>query len=197
MCNSYILITTTRHTTPRTRALVKELVFSIDHIIKINRGKMSILDLFYRAKQLNCSRVIIVGRGLHGNPGRITFLMTDRSKPVFYPLILKLSGIKLAREMGVSLRSQPRKTVPVVVSNTSRERSEILEFAQELAAAINRPFLEVDYNTLKEDFENVILVKRSKKAKHCVSIYSLRDDKVTGPTILVEKTVYLSLPIEY
>ena len=35
MPSSPLLITTTRHTTPRTRSLIKELSFSLDNAIKV------------------------------------------------------------------------------------------------------------------------------------------------------------------
>jgi len=197
MPSSPLLITTTRHTTPRTRSLIKELSFSLDNAIKVNRGKMNILELYYKAKQLGSSRVIIIGRGLHGNPGRITFLITDKDTPIFYPLILKLSGIKLAREIGYRLTKQPKFLVPVILGN--RTNIEVLEFAQEFAAAIDRLFFDINVKTLKKEFEKIIIINKSerKNTKYIIEFYDIKKKKTTGPLLFIEKAVYISLPVEY
>ncbi len=193
MKSNFLLITTTRHVTSKTRSLVKELSLSIDNIIKINRGKMNILELFYKAKQYNCSRVIIIGRGLEGNPGRITFLLTDKEKPVFFPLILKLSGIKLAREIGHKSLKAPNTVVPIILNNDTDTSIEIFEFTQEFSAAIDRPFLDISIEDIGTEFEKVIFIERAKrrKTKFIIKFYDTKNKTFTGPILFVEKAVYI------
>ncbi|RLE84776.1 MAG: hypothetical protein DRJ41_02505 [Thermoprotei archaeon] len=189
-----LLLTTTRHTNPRVRSFVRELALSLGNSIKVNRGKMDINDLYLYAQSLGALRVIIVGRGLHGNPGRVVFLDTTQESPRFYPLILSFSGVTLARDLGIKI-APSRTLTPVVVK---RSDPEILGFAQELSGAINRPLFEGNIGDLVEGYDKLLLVEnlRSKKARFVVKFID-KEFKLAGPRMLVREAVLKEIPVRY
>lgn len=187
-----LIVTTTRHTNPRIRSFVKELAISLGNSIRANRGKRGLLALHLYARSLNASRVVIVGRGLYGNPGRITFLDTTHERPRYYPLVLRLSGVSLARDMG--LKIGPSKTITPIVSSGSD--TELIELAQELAGAFNRPFFEGVSEDLLEEYEKVLVIERvrTKKAKFIVKFMN-KDGKPAGPKMFVRDVILKELPV--
>jgi len=185
-----ILVTTAHRTNPRVRSLAKELALSLPDAIKMNRGKMNYIDLFEYAKSLGIIRVIVVCRGLRGNPGRIIFLDTTAKELCFYPLILKLRGVKLAREMGVR-PSPPRRAAVVAPGEV-----DAMEFGQELSGALNLTFVEgVEARELAGTYDSVLLIEpvRSPRASFAVKFVDPSTLAPRGPRLLVEK-YYLRRP---
>jgi len=166
------------------------LALSLPNALRINRGKMNYVDLFEYAKSLGAARVVVVCRGLRGNPGRIVFLDTTAEELCFYPLILKLRGVKLAREMGVR-PSPPRRAVVAAPSE-----AEAIEFGQELAGALNLTFVEgVEAGELAGTYDSVLLIEpvRSPRASFAVKFVDPSTLAPRGPRLLVEK-YYLKRP---
>lgn len=185
-----ILVTTAHRTNPRVRSLAKELALSLPNATRVNRGKMSYAALFEYAKSLGASRVIVVCRGLRGNPGRITFLDTTARELCFYPLILKLGGVKLAREAGV--RPSPPRHVVVVAP----QEPEAVEFAQELAGALNLTLVEgINVGELTGTYDSALLVEpvHSPRASFAVRFVNPSTLAPRGPRLLIEK-YYLRKP---
>lgn len=164
------------------RSLAKELALSLPNALKVNRGKMSIREVLFHAKTLGAQRVIIVGRGLRGNPGRIEIF--ERMEPPLVSMIVKLCGVKLARELGV--RPQPPRRLSVVVQPSS----EAWEFAHELAIALNLPLIEeVEPRDLSHVYDSALLVEQVGRTRALLALRFV--DAVSGhprgPRLLVEK----------
>lgn len=186
-----LLITTSRHTNPRVRSLVKELALAIGGSIRVTRGKRNFRELCEYARSLKASRVVIVGRGLSGNPGRVVFLDSMQECPRFYPLIIGIAGIRLGREMGVKV-TPPPTVVPVIPSPASREDVDLIEFSQELAGALDRPFIEIDPALASAGYSRAILVEgvKRRKAKLLIKFVELPSLRPAGPSIFVGKWIY-------
>lgn len=88
-----ILVTTTRHATPPVRRLAREIAWSLGFARKVNRGRMSLDELLLLARRVNASRIIIIGRGLYGNPGRLLFLGVSGEVEMKKILFLHLKGV--------------------------------------------------------------------------------------------------------
>jgi len=176
------LVTTTHRSNPRVRSLAKELALSLPRAVKVNRGKMSLLDVVANAKALGAQRVLIVGRGLMGNPGRIEIM--ERLDPPYISLVLKLSGVKLARELGV----RPRPPRAIVL--TTQPSNEASEFAHELSVALNIPMVEgVGVSGPSSIYDASLFIEYVGKPR---ALFALRFlDSSTGmprgPRLLVEK----------
>ncbi len=191
----HIIVTTARHTNQRVRSLAKELAAALFSAVRINRGKLSLEELVALARDKGARRVLIVGRGLRGNPGRIVILDTTFETVMFYPLIIALSGIKLAREQGVKPTPPPAPT-PIVPSPAQGENA---EFAQELAAALDLPYIEVDdLREIATLYPRAIVVEwvGSKRTKHVVKFVSCSDRSAEGPKLFVKRPVYRRLTYE-
>jgi len=70
---------------------------------------MNVEELAVTAASMSASTVIIVCRGLKGNPGRILFLKIRRLGYDFHPLVLGLTGVKLIREVQRGRKIYPKK----------------------------------------------------------------------------------------
>ncbi|RLE69217.1 MAG: hypothetical protein DRJ45_06930 [Thermoprotei archaeon] len=92
-----ILITNSRRSNPRIRSFTKDLVRCLPQAFLLKRGKLSLNEIKKIASENNFHKMIIICRGLHGNPGKMLFynILNDRLK---ITLILKICGIKLLRE---------------------------------------------------------------------------------------------------
>lgn len=178
----YYLVTTTHRSNPRVRSLAKELSHSLPNALKVNRGKSSLPDLLLQAKALGAFRVVIIGRGLRGNPGRIEVF--KRLDPPFTSLVMKLSGVKLARELAAKI--QPPRSLAILVP---REQ-EALEFGHELAAAMNLPLVEgIKPEDLVSVYDSVLLVECVKRPCALLALKFVKPEsgQPCGPRLLVKK----------
>ena len=176
------LVTTTHRSNPRVRSLAKELARSLPRAVRVNRGKMSLAEVVERAKSLGASRVVIVGRGLRGNPGRVEIL--EGLNPPFVSLVLKLRGVKLARELGV------RPTPPLSAAVVAQPVPAAVEFAHELAAAMDLSILEgVRPEDLADSYDSVLLVEHVGRGGAAFALWFLdpRTGGPRGPRLLVER----------
>ncbi len=179
-----IVVTTTRRSNPRVRSLAKEIALALPAAIKVNRGKMNYMEIFKYAKFLNADRVIMVCRGLKGNPGKIMFLDVTGPELKFYPLVLKLKGVKLAREAGIAVK-RPNSAIV-----SARAESETIEFGMELAGALTLPFIEnTELRGQSMLAESVLLVERSEslESTFILKFIDARTGNLRGPRLTVEK----------
>ncbi|MEM1508736.1 MAG: hypothetical protein QXY49_06380 [Thermofilaceae archaeon] len=184
MIERKIIVTTTRRSNPRIRSLAKEIALALPAAIKVNRGKMNYLDIFRYAKSFNADRIIVICRGLKGNPGKIVFLDVTGSKLKLYPLILKLKGIKLAREAGIVIER------PSSIIINARAESEILDFGMELAGALALSFIEnAELYELSTLAESALVIEASESLKNffILKFVDTRTGNLRGPRLVVEK----------
>lgn len=176
------LVTTTHRSNPRVRSLAKELALSLPNAVKVNRGKSSLPELLLHAKSLGARRLLIVGRGLKGNPGRIEVFKT--LDPPLVSLVMKLSGVRLAREL--STEARPPRSLSVLVPPAEAAS----EFGHELAAALDLPLVEgVDVEDLARACDSVLLVEYVNRPRALFALKFIEpvSGAPRGPRLLVEK----------
>ncbi|MCS7105150.1 MAG: hypothetical protein NZ954_06250 [Thermofilaceae archaeon] len=178
----YYVVSTTRRSNPRVRSLARELALSLPKALKVNRGKMSLPALIAYARSLGAKRVLCVGRGLSGNPGSLMFI--DSAISNYHPqaFVIKLCGVKLARELGVT--PHPPGMILVAAS------SDALCFGQELAVALDLPLIEtLNVRSLEHVCDSVLVVEPLShlKAKFVLKFLKTSDSSYSGPRLLVEK----------
>ena len=95
--NKWLIITTSREPSRRTRSFIKDLVLAVPHSIKFNRGKFTLDDL----------RRIVINKGAYG----LLMIYEKKANPsalVYYEIsgtelkrtyLLKITSIKLGREI--------------------------------------------------------------------------------------------------
>ncbi len=94
-----ILVTTSHRPSQRARSLAKELAQVLPGGVRVNRGKRSLQDLYYDARSVGASRVLVVATR-KGNPGLI-LVYEARGLPepgLREILAVSLSGVLLGRE---------------------------------------------------------------------------------------------------
>ncbi|WGM88994.1 MAG: hypothetical protein NUK63_08755 [Candidatus Bathyarchaeum tardum] len=92
-----ILLTTSRRPTQRIRSFCRDLFSSLPDVNRVNRGKMSLDAVAEKALELNCDRVIVVGRW-HGAPGKIGLFNISFGLTAVSPLMV-IQSIRLRREL--------------------------------------------------------------------------------------------------
>jgi U3 small nucleolar ribonucleoprotein protein IMP4 len=117
-----VIVTTSHRPAQRTRSFVKDLVSVIPGAIKLNRGKMTLRDLYYEAAGLGARRVVVVNSS-KGNPSLI-----DVYEPLDPPEMrlsrivrMVLHGVRLSREVQGSQRVFRVSSIGVMVSGNASE----------------------------------------------------------------------------
>jgi len=127
-----LVVSTSRHPTPPVRRLARELSFALWSARRINRGGSSFQELVLLSKGLSARRLVLVGRGLHGNPGKLLFYDISREEPSLL-LVIWLRGVVFPEK----LRSIKRPRAPLFIVSTEGYS----DFAEELAVALNYPYV--------------------------------------------------------
>lgn len=127
-----IVVSTCRHDTVHVRRLARELALSLHAARRVNRGGRSLQELLAMAKSMDAQRLVIIYRGLRGNPGRI--VAWDLTCEPFrrLPVAVYLSGVAFS-----GARRIPRAESEVCVVSVKRES----DFAADLAALLNLNYL--------------------------------------------------------
>jgi len=93
-----MLITTSRRPTRRVRTLAKDLNRVIPNSIRVNRGKMNLLQVLTYASRLGLDHVMVINTW-KGNPGKITFFKIEGQSYETIPPLIYLKGVSLFREV--------------------------------------------------------------------------------------------------
>jgi len=88
----FFIVTTSRRPSRRVRRFCKELLSVIPNSVKVNRGKLSLDDLYLKALELGGKRVILVSV-LKGNPGVISFYDVNDGLLKLFPWMI-VAGVK-------------------------------------------------------------------------------------------------------
>ncbi|OYT28265.1 MAG: hypothetical protein B6U95_04485 [Thermofilum sp. ex4484_82] len=186
---AHIIVTTTHHINPRVRSLANELARALPDAVRINRGKQNIINLAEKARLYEAKSVLIVGRGLYGNPGRVTFLSVLENRFFFYPLIITFSGVKLAREQKAKIPSVSLEKFSVVVKSSASEDAR--ELALSISEALQLNYAEIDdYKSFIEVFQRLLIVEKSPDKNNLIIKFINPSGRIEGPFLKIKKVVY-------
>ncbi|MHA1596992.1 MAG: Brix domain-containing protein [Candidatus Asgardarchaeia archaeon] len=93
-----MLITTSRRPTRRVRTLARDLNRVIPNSIRINRGKMNLLQVLTYASRVGLDHVMVINTW-KGNPGKMTFFKVKGQGYEMIPPLVYLKGVSLFREV--------------------------------------------------------------------------------------------------
>jgi len=172
------LVTTSRHATPPVRRLAREIAWSLGLAVRVNRGRMNFEEVVELARSRNAERVIIVWRGLHGNPGAV--LIVDVTEEARFVLVLVLRGVVFA---GLKARPPLPEVKPPVVSLGAED-----ELAEELALALNTVYLGA--HTVEDlrgfsTYRRVVALEPVKRRDFVAVVKFLDQGEELGPKLLV------------
>ena len=176
-----IIVTTSHRPTQRVRSFVKDLASVLPYAVKVNRGKASLLDLYYDAVAIGAKRVVIVG-AKKGNPGIIR-VYAPREPPdigLDEIVVISLSGVKLRREHPEAQKTFNTRSLGVDVRGVGDE------IVKRVADTLVRAFL-AKLVIFDEDVEKVdVLMKLRIEEKELVMTFVCSTTgRVCGPTLRV------------
>lgn len=182
-----ILITTSHRPTRRIRSLCNDLANSIPKLIRVNRGKMSLVEVAEKAAQMGSDRFIIVDRW-KGSPGRIRlFRITDEGFEESPPR-LYISGVKLRREFNIPREWVKDKISLLFLEEVGEENLEIMEFKSALSNFIQVPILKRSAETL--GYEAYMRISTGEDCWAIISFFRLPSGTEIGPRIKISHVVW-------
>ena len=182
-----ILLTTSHRPTRRVRSLCNDLTRSIPGLTRVNRGKMSLLQVAERTIQIGAKKFIIVDRWKGGPGRRRLFEVTDGSFSEIPPR-LYISGVKLRREFRI-----PRGMVKESFSSLFLEASGTVNSDIEKFRIKISEFLEVPMFMLEDKPLNYKAYMRVAEGEDCwayISFFILPGNTEVGPRIRISHVVW-------
>ncbi len=179
-----IVLTSSRNASLRMRQFLNELEESIPNTIKVNRGKMSLVDLAGKVLSLGANKVLFVGER-RGNPGFIRFMIVKEGLIEFLPYMIRIHGVKLTLDMQVRVERRRRPRTGIIVSLGER-----LELMDLLAEFLELPSIVIqDFESIRGMYD-VILAIHKYEDYHEIQILNGRDLGPYGPFIRVSDVIY-------
>ncbi|MEM1514528.1 MAG: hypothetical protein QXT26_06380 [Thermoproteota archaeon] len=182
-----ILITTSHRPTRRVRSLCNDLARSIPGLIKVNRGKMGLIEVAEKAVQMDSDKFIVVDRW-RGGPGRIRlFRITDEGFKECPPR-LYTSGVKLRREFNIPPEWIKNKIKLLFIDRDDGEKLEIEEFRRALSEFFEIPILERGSEAL--GYDAYMVISAGKDSWATLSFFRLPSRIEIGPRIRILHVVW-------
>lgn len=130
---------------------------------------------------------------MRGNPGRMAFMKVFEGGYSFYPLIIALRGVKLAREAGVEI--EPVRAREFCVAAPSSSSLESKELGLALAEALEFPYLEIErLEELEVEYRRALLVEDCERGRtrFLAKFVDTSSGELEGPVLRVGRVVYRS-----
>ncbi len=189
-----IIVTTSHRPSQRARSFAKDLASVLPNAIRINRGKMTLTDLYYEAYTRGAERVVIIGLK-KGNPAilRVYRLGALPEEGLQQLATITLAGVKLRRETPGSQRIFGTHSLAIDARNVHSEE------AARVVDVIAKSFLakilvgNIDEELL-EKFDVIASVRETKENLEVVFMCP-HTGRVCGPTLRVTAVTDLDAKI--
>lgn len=182
-----ILLTTSHRPTRRVRSLCNDLACLIPGLIKVNRGKMSLLEVAERTLQLGANKFIVIDRWM-GGPGRIRLFKITNGGFEEKPPRIYISGVKLRREFRkLSERVKERINLLFLEVNEIIDQR-IEKFSTELSEFLELPMLKSGIEAL--NYEACMRVSIGEDCWAYISFFLLPGNVEVGPRIKISHVVW-------
>ncbi|MEM2092287.1 MAG: hypothetical protein QW147_01030 [Candidatus Bathyarchaeia archaeon] len=182
-----ILLTTSHRPTRRIRSLCNDLARSIPGLKRVNRGKMSLLEIAEKTLEMGAEKFIVVDRW-KGGPGRIRLFKISNGSFGEIPPRLYISGVKLRREYKI-----PRDIVDKTISSLFLDASETVDreverFRLSIADFLDLPAIKSLGETL--NYEACMRISGGIDSWAYISFYLLSGNVEIGPRIKISHVVW-------
>ncbi|MEM1586868.1 MAG: hypothetical protein QXX99_05335 [Candidatus Bathyarchaeia archaeon] len=182
-----ILITTSHRPTRRIRSLCNDLAYSIPGLIRVNRGKMSLIEVAEKTVQMGSDKFIVVDRW-KGGPGRIRFFRITDDGFTETPPRIYISGVKLRREFNIP-REWVKRKINLLFLETGEEKSlDEVEFRSSIADFFGTPMLKGGAETL--GYEAYMNVAAGEDCWAVISFFCLPSKTEIGPRIKISHILW-------
>lgn len=182
-----ILLTTSHRPTRRVRSLCNDLANSIPRLIRVNRGKMSLLDVAERSLELGSDRFVIIDRW-KGGPGRIRFFLVADEGPREAPPRLYISGVKLRREHSASREGVREKINLLFIDVSEAADPEVERLRLSISEFFGLPMLEEATETI--GYEAYMCINSGEDCWAYISFFLLPGNIEVGPRIKLSHAVW-------
>ena len=182
-----ILATTSHRPTRRVRSLCNDLVLSIPGLVRVNRGKMSLLEVAERALQLGSNKFIVVDRW-KGGPGRIRFFSTSNEVFREVPPRIYVSGVKLRREFNIPHEWIKGKINFLFLNVSGNVNPEIEKFSSSISEFFRLPVFEKSAEVM--GYEAYMNISTGEDCWVYMSFFLLPRRVEIGPCIKISHVVW-------
>ncbi|MGC8607042.1 MAG: Brix domain-containing protein [Vulcanisaeta sp.] len=167
------------------RQFLNELEVVIPSVIKVNRGKLSIVEVAGKALSLGAMKILYIGsRG--GNPGFMRFLRIKEGLIEVMPYFIKILGVKLLTDMQVSITHRRRVRSGIIVA--LREYTEIMDV---LSEQLELPSVRIyDFESIRGMYDVIFLIHRANN-EYEIQILNGMDLGPYGPFMKVNDVTYV------
>jgi U3 small nucleolar ribonucleoprotein protein IMP4 len=179
-----IVLTSSRDSGIRMRQFLNELEMAIPNTVKVNRGKMSLIDLAGKALGLGATKIVYFGaRG--GNPSVMRFIRVRPGSIEFLPYAIKILGVKLLLDMQVRVRQVSQARSAIVIS-----LGEYIDVADILSEELELPSLRVkDFESVRGMYDTLLVIRRVEDYYE-LQILNGKDMGPYGPFMRIGGVVY-------
>lgn len=179
-----ILLTTSRKPTRGIRTFCRDLARCIPNVVRINRGKLSIVGVAEKALANDADRVIIVDRW-KGGPGRLRFFHVNSTGLKAVPPLIYVEGIQFQRALRRAKAKPVRSLVIALSSERSEDASKVAGF---LFDFLEVPMLSVEEASL--NYQAAMHVSSEDAQRMRITFVLLPEKVEIGPRISVSHVVW-------
>jgi len=179
-----ILLTTSRRPTRGIRTLCHDLVHSIPDVVRISRGKLSVIEVAEKALENNTDKVIIVDRWKSG-PGEIRFFNVNSTGLDAVPPLVYVSGIRLQKTFRKAKVKPVRSLAVALPSEKYNQTSKIAGF---LSDFLNVPMLRTDDASV--NCQAAMLISLDSIQRIQITFFLLPEKIEFGPRITVSHVLW-------
>lgn len=182
-----ILLTTSHRPTRRIRSFCNDLARSIPRLIRINRGKMSLLEVAERSLQIGAEKFIVVDRW-KGGPGRIRLFKVSNGDFNEEPPRLYISGVKMRRECRVPREIIGKTINSLFIDITGDVNQEVNRFRLSIAEFLGLPAIKSLDEML--NYEACMRISSGEDCWAFISFYLPSSNVEIGPRIKISHVVW-------
>jgi rRNA maturation protein Rpf1 len=166
------------------RTLCHDLVRSIPNIIRINRGKLSLIRIAEKALENKADKVVIIDRW-KGGPGKIRFFRVNSTGLKAIPPLIYIKGIRLQRTFEKAKDTPIHSVGLIPPSKKANQTFKVARFISE--------FFGVSMILKEEDwkkFQAAITVSLDSMKRMRISFLLLPKKIEIGPRIIVSHVIW-------
>ncbi len=157
----------------------------IPNVVKVNRGKLSIIEVAGKALSLGADRILYIGsRG--GNPGFMRFLRVREGVIEVMPYFIRIFGVKLLIDLPVNVTIKQRARNGIIVS--LREYAEAMDVLSEQLGLLSMRVY--DFESVRGMYDVIFLINRVDN-EYEVQILNGRDLGPYGPFMRISDVIYV------
>ncbi|MEM1506695.1 MAG: hypothetical protein QXU02_00235 [Candidatus Bathyarchaeia archaeon] len=182
-----IILTTSHRPTRRIRSLCNDLAYSIPGLIRVNRGKMGLIDVAERTVSAGSEKFIVIDRW-KGCPGRIRFYRVIDGEIREEPPRIYISGVKLRREFKTSYSRRGEKINSLFLDVSETLDQERNLFRSRLSEILEVPMLKIGGETL--NYQAYMHVGAGEDSWAYISFCLLPGKVEIGPRIKISHVVW-------